>query len=157
MNATLIACPRCEALPGEPCRDRSGRERPNTHASRARHGTPHLDPYLDPAGDLIPPRAPRRPTAMLNQRGFTCPRCGNWSDELTARIVKDRDEWVHASCAAGEKAVANRRRTLPAADITTCHTCGGPLHTGNRTVNIHGLPVHRNGCPPVTRRRRPTG
>lgn len=144
-------CPRCTALPGQPCVDRSGDPR-LVHAARFRLATtgPHQRTPL-PAGAPKPNPEKNRP--LMNRQAFTCPRCGVWSAELATKIVKDRNEWVHLRCVTAERDTVLRERYAPTVNIDQCATCGGRLHSGNRTVNVHGAIVHAHGCP--KRRSRP--
>lgn len=148
MSALDQPCPRCPALIGEPCLDRSGREKASPHASRARVDAP--DPYLTPA-------TPKPNPMRLNRHAFRCPRCGRWTPEHATQVVRDRGEWIHAACAVTERTRNQRHHILAAQDPDHCTTCGGRVHAGNRTVNIHGQIVHAGGCPNQHRRRRRPG
>lgn len=151
MTAPAVACPRCPAGPGVPCLDRAGNDR-TPHAARTRlatTGTRQRTPQ--PAGTAKPNPAKNRP--LMNREAFTCPRCGIWSAEHSTKIVKDRNEWAHLRCVTAERDTVLRERYAPTVNIDQCATCGGRLHSGNRTVNVHGAIVHAHGCP--MRRLRP--
>lgn len=151
MSAPNVPCPRCPAKAGEPCLDRSGNPR-SLHAGRTRLAVTGTHQRAPRTAATAPNPEKNRP--MMNRQAFTCPRCGVWSAEYTAKIVKDRNEWVHQRCVTAEKNTVLRERYPQTVNVDLCATCRGRLHSGNRTVNVHGAIVHANGCP--TRRHRPS-
>lgn len=87
-----------------------------------------------------------RPNGLLNKHPLSCPTCGTYYGYAETTIHRRNDEWICARCWETSFKVTEVR----SADIEHCHTCGGRLFAGNRTVNNQGQVVHGgNGktCP----------